>query len=229
MAVISEVKCGRCDRRYSGFRSRCPYCGARRNKRGKHADDTENAKAKVIIGVLLLVVLIAAAMILILSLPGKTDPDAQGAESPTYSDDGNNTSASPGGDANTSDDANAGASTSPSDDANAGASTSPSDDANAGASTSPPIDPNAKVQSVSIMYGGEAKVDVTMKVGETLPLKVKMTPEIEGKVAQWDTSDATVATVTMDGVVKAISKGKTTLTLTIDGVKAECTVRVRDK
>ncbi len=65
MGIVSEGKCHRCDRRYSGFRSRCPYCGARRSKRGKRASDSGNSKAKLIIGVLLLIVLIVAVIILI--------------------------------------------------------------------------------------------------------------------------------------------------------------------
>ena len=35
MALFKEVKCGRCDRRYSALRSRCPHCGARKNRDGK--------------------------------------------------------------------------------------------------------------------------------------------------------------------------------------------------
>lgn len=211
MAVISEVKCGRCDRRYSGFRSRCPYCGARRNKRGKHADDTENAKAKLIIGVLLLVVLIAATMILILSLPGdKTSPDAQVSESvpvsddaaPTYSEDVTEII--------------------PSDDASAEPSVDPS------ASASPSVDPNVQIESVSITYGGAAKEDVTMNVGESLSLKFVTTPESTGKVAIWDTSDTSVASV-IDGKVTALSKGTVTLKVTVDGVEAKCVIRVRSK
>jgi len=71
MGIISEVKCGRCDRRYSGFRSRCPYCGARRNKRGKHADESDNSKGKLIIGILLLLILIVAIVVLIVTSLGE--------------------------------------------------------------------------------------------------------------------------------------------------------------
>ena len=71
MGIISEVKCGRCDRRYSGFRSRCPYCGARRNKRGKHADDDDNSRGKLIVGILLLLILIVAIVVLIVTSLGE--------------------------------------------------------------------------------------------------------------------------------------------------------------
>ena len=76
MGIISDVKCGRCDRRYSGLRSRCPYCGARRGKRGKHADDSDNSKAKILIGSLLILVLIVAVVVLIItSAKGRSEGD----------------------------------------------------------------------------------------------------------------------------------------------------------
>lgn len=76
MGIISDVKCGRCDRRYSGLRNRCPYCGARRGKRGKHADDSDNSKAKILIGSLLILVLIVAVVVLIItSAKGRSEGD----------------------------------------------------------------------------------------------------------------------------------------------------------
>ena len=85
MGIVSEVKCHRCDRRYSGFRSRCPYCGARRSRRGKRASESGNSKAKLMIGVLLLIVLIVAVIILLSQSGGNngvvTSPP------PTYNDD----------------------------------------------------------------------------------------------------------------------------------------------
>lgn len=81
MAIISDVKCGKCDRRYSGLRGRCPYCGARRGKAGKHAPTQGNTTGKIILGLILLAILLAAVVILVLAgnknrtAPGgKTDP-----------------------------------------------------------------------------------------------------------------------------------------------------------
>lgn len=87
MGIISEVKCYRCDRRYSGFRSRCPYCGARRSKRGKRAADTGNNKGKLIIGILLLVILIVAVIVLISQTIPKGDDTAVTTPTPSFSDD----------------------------------------------------------------------------------------------------------------------------------------------
>ena len=79
MGIISDVKCGRCDRRYSGLRNRCPYCGARRGKRGKHADDSDNSKAKIMIGSLLILVLLVAVIVLVItSAKGRGESEAGG-------------------------------------------------------------------------------------------------------------------------------------------------------
>lgn len=67
MSLIPEVKCGRCDRTYSGLRSRCPYCGAHRHKKGKRVSDGDNATWKLIIGILLIVVLIAAVIVILVT------------------------------------------------------------------------------------------------------------------------------------------------------------------
>ena len=69
MAIVNEIKCARCDRKYSGVRSRCPYCGARRIGRGKYSEESDNAKGKMIISVLILAVFAVAAGILLFSTP----------------------------------------------------------------------------------------------------------------------------------------------------------------
>ena len=78
MAFVSDVKCGKCDRRYSGLRARCPYCGARRGKAGKHANQGGNSTGKLIVGLILILLLIAAVVFLILTGGenfGKKDKD----------------------------------------------------------------------------------------------------------------------------------------------------------
>jgi DNA-directed RNA polymerase subunit RPC12/RpoP len=69
MAIVNEIKCARCDRKYSGVRSRCPYCGARRIGRGKYSEESDNAKGKMIISVLIMAVFAVAAGILLFSTP----------------------------------------------------------------------------------------------------------------------------------------------------------------
>jgi len=78
MAIINEIKCARCDRKYSGVRSRCPYCGARRIGRGKYTEDSDNTKGKMLIGVLIMSVFLVAASILLFTTPVdamEEDPD----------------------------------------------------------------------------------------------------------------------------------------------------------
>ena len=69
MAIIEDIKCQRCDRKYSSVRSRCPYCGARRIGFGKYSKDTDNSKGKMLISVLIMAVLTVAAGIMLFSTP----------------------------------------------------------------------------------------------------------------------------------------------------------------
>jgi len=67
VAIIEDIKCGRCDRKYSGVRSRCPYCGARRIGRGKYSESSDNTKGKMMISVLIMSVLVVAFAVLLFS------------------------------------------------------------------------------------------------------------------------------------------------------------------
>jgi hypothetical protein len=209
MAVISEVKCGRCDRRYSGFRSRCPYCGARRSKRGKHADETDNAKAKLVIGVLLLVLLIAATMVLILT----SIPDDSEVSNPT--DSAQPTDAFPSGP----------------DDADNSAIIDTSEPT-VSESPSPSASAVIEIAEVIVIWDGdgEPRKDVTInKVGESLQMDYVTVPAIDTttKTATWASSDEDVFMVLSNGLVKATGKGSATLTVTVDGVVGKCIVRVK--
>jgi uncharacterized protein YjdB len=77
MGLFREVKCGRCDRRYSSIRSRCPYCGARKNRGGKRAAENGNKQWQLIAGILILIAIVVAVIILVSSsLKNKEDPEA---------------------------------------------------------------------------------------------------------------------------------------------------------
>ena len=206
MAVISEVKCGRCDRRYSGFRSRCPYCGARRNKRGKHADEADNAKAKLVIGVLLLVLLIAATMVLILTSLPKNGEVSSPTDSANPSDIGPSI---PGEEQVTH--------------------IEDTSEPSAPETPTPSESATIEIAEVIVTYTGKPieNKDFTMKLGETLPLGFKTIPETTDKTATWESSDEDVFMVTSDGKVTAVGKGSATLTVTVDGVPDKCVVRVR--
>ena len=97
MGLIPQVKCGRCDRSYSGLRSRCPYCGAHRHKKGKRVTDSDNATWKLIIGILLIVVLIAAVIVILVTGSGDSDVDDNNEKVPP-SNNGDGPEQTPGGD-----------------------------------------------------------------------------------------------------------------------------------
>lgn len=86
MAIVEDIKCPRCDRKYSGVRSRCPYCGARRIGFGKYSKDGDNAKGKMLISVLILAVFTVAALIMMLTTPGDAVVIEEPEETPNLED-----------------------------------------------------------------------------------------------------------------------------------------------
>ncbi len=83
MGLFGEIKCRRCDRRYSAIRSRCPYCGARKKRAGK-SDGDGDGKGKIIIGIILLaIIIIAVAVLVYMSLSGKTFGKSSPTPTPT--------------------------------------------------------------------------------------------------------------------------------------------------
>lgn len=211
MGIISEVKCGRCDRRYSGFRSRCPYCGARRNKRGKHANETDNAKAKLVIGSLLMLVLIAAAMVLIISSLPDNDPEAAVTDPP----------------AETSDDLPAYIS----DEGVVEVSGSPVTEEPEESESPSPEESEIPIESVAITYAGVSTTDFTLShINDSIQLKYQTVPADTTAEAEWSGSDDSVFMFVENenGVkVTAIGSGVATLTVTVGGKTAECVVRVK--
>jgi len=75
MAIINAIKCARCDRKYSGVRSRCPFCGARRTGSGKQSNGSENINVKMLISIAILSVFTIAAGMLLLSTPEEDKPE----------------------------------------------------------------------------------------------------------------------------------------------------------
>lgn len=68
-----------------------------------------------------------------------------------------------------------------------------------------------------------SSTDFTARVGENVKLTV--TPEVEGIV--WSVKDGSIASVTDDGVVKALTTGQTTVYAKLGDKTLECIVRVR--
>ena len=161
MALINEIKCARCDRKYSGVRSRCPYCGARRIGRGKYSEDSDNAKGKMLISILIMAVFTVAAGILLFTTP--VDADAQ----------------NPG---------DAPAINNPEDDINSEPSIAP--EPTPSPTPEPPDEPIAplEVTSIIITYGGNTirDNDFTQKKGEPIELGVRVEPVGIDEAVVWE-------------------------------------------
>ena len=85
MGLFHEVKCGRCDRRYSSIRSRCPYCGARKNRDGKKSTYSGNSNWKLIFGIIILLAIIVAVIILISNTLKTQTPETTPTQKPGQS------------------------------------------------------------------------------------------------------------------------------------------------
>ncbi len=235
MGIISDVKCSRCDRRYSGLRSRCPYCGASRVKRGKRSSDSDNALWKFIIGILLLVVLIAAVVILLITSIGNDNSQAPENDDIGAEEVLNNTD-----DTNSGDNVNSIDGTPAEQDDGTTDPNNPNvlEPNNPNAGITDPNNPNAgitdpnagtvtpTVEVVQITYLGSARTDVTMNVGETLVLGFSTVPTTTA-TPEWKSSDTSKLTVTQSGELRAVSAGDVTLTVTVGGTTGECVIRVK--
>ena len=200
MGIVSEVKCYRCDRRYSGFRGRCPYCGARRSKRGKHASNSGNSRGRLIIGILILLILVVAAVFLLSKTVGdnKKAAIATATPAPTVKQDENVVTITGSPMPTTS------------------ATPSPSASASA-------------VKSAKITYAGSTVTDISMKVAEVVTLKCVTDPSNANVTATWSSGDDKVFVVVQNGTVTAVGTGTATLTVSIGGQKATCIIRVSAK
>ena len=231
MGLIPQIKCSRCDRNYSALRARCPYCGARRRKKGKRVSDTDNSTWKLIIGVLLIVVLIAAVVVLLVT--SMSDNGDSGDENTPPEDDNPISSnegvtqlpgTDPDGDTDTP-----GNTDDPSGDTDPNGTTDPD---GSGTSTDPGTQETA-IDSIAIhtTYNDKPTEDFSMNVGETVSLSCATTPDVDLEeldlTPEWSSSDENVFVVLSDGTVTGTGEGNATLTLTLGDLTAECIVRVR--
>ena len=236
MALIPQAKCSRCDRKYSGLRTKCPYCGARRYVKSNRAVPNDNSTWKVILGILLLVVLIVAVVALI-ATSGNTEPasDSKGSSSGQETKvDGQDA------DPNAQKDPNeTGENTNP---LNPGTST---DDPSTPSTQDPqtpdePVDtPTVKPQSVVIVNASSGKragvynkdldiYEFSLNRGDKFSLDYKVTPDGVTDTAVWETSNESVITVLQSGEITAVGSGRAYVTVTIGGVSNQVLVRVRN-
>ncbi len=72
------------------------------------------------------------------------------------------------------------------------------------------------------------KTELSLEVGDSVQLTATVTPEDTSAKVEWQSSQEDVALV-KDGTVRAQSIGVTTITATVNGVSATCTVTVEEK
>ncbi len=239
MGLMAEVKCGRCDRRYSSLKSRCPYCGARRNKNGKHTENESNALAKLLIGIVILLLLVVAVVVLILSSL-KANKNPQGGKvsdkpgttvqepSKSGTNPGENITTVPG--TTTPGTTEPGTTTQPGT-TEPGTTTQPGT-TEPGTTTTPPTttgDPSKpSVSNLRITWQGYGKEDVTMELGEVLVFEADydLSPEGADVEIKWTSSNTSVFEVLQTGQVTAVGSGTADLTVTVGDKVAICIIRV---
>ena len=203
MAFFNEVKCGRCDRKYSSIRSRCPYCGARKNRDGKDSPsgkDSQNKRLQGIIGVIVLIIIILAVIILVSTSLKNREPE------------GTDVPESPGGVVSV----DGGNSAPPSEE--------PTDEPPPTfVPTEPPATPAPVVNSITLN-----RADFTLfRIGETFQITATLSPAGTAAEVIWISEDDNVVTVDQDGLVTAVDRGDTIVSATAGGITEECIVRVR--
>ena len=225
MGLFSEVKCGRCDRRYSGLRARCPYCGARRGKRGKHAHDDDNSKGRLIIGLILVIVLIAAVVVVVAT--SITNAPANDA-------DANDQQTQQGGAIGDSDGVTnvegAGAGTYDTTQDDTGSTEPDGDDVTGDDTTGDDV--SGVATAVNDLYivspwSNSPQADFTANVGDVIDFDYVTDPVLEDAEVLWETSDDNIFVILQTGEFTAIGEGIATLKLTVNGAVEELTVHVR--
>ena len=226
MGLIPQVKCSRCDRKYSGLLAKCPYCGARRRKKSTRAVTNENSTWKMVVGLLLLIVLIAAVVVLLVTSISENKKNEENNKENNQQD--VNISSNEGV-------------TSSGDDATVDPDSISPENQGVPVDTEPdipdePVTPT--VNSVTITYGGSAvgvnneqlgMREFTIKSGESLKLGVKVSPEDTGLEPVWASEDESKIIVLQTGEITAVASSSTTTTIsvTVGDVTETVFVRIR--
>lgn len=234
MGLISDVKCGRCDRRYSGLRARCPYCGARRGKRGKHARDNDNSKGRLVIGLILLVVLIVAVIAVVATSVTAAPPDAD--EENQQTEQGGNIADSDGvtnlEGVGAGDDEDAGDAGEDDSEATGNAGDATGTEGDEG-TTGEGDDESGVSTAINNLYitnpwSSDPQQDFTANVGDVIQFGYVCEPEFEDAEVLWATSDDDVFVVLQTGEFTAVGAGSATLSLTVNDKTVELYVVVYD-
>lgn len=198
MGLFKEVKCGRCDRRYSSIRGRCPYCGARKNRGGKRAADHGNKQLRYIGGILFLVVVVVAVIILVSKSLNNDKRPKPSPTIPVHVTDGvNEVTATPGPE------------------------TTPPAETQEPDPTPTPT-PTPTVTAITLN-----RTDFTLSfIGEQWTMTATLSPAGTNAEVKWSSENERVAIINSNGVVTAIDRGWTYIVCEAGGVIEKCIVRV---
>ncbi len=199
MALFQDVKCGRCDKHYSSIHSKCPYCGAKKNRDGKTASGANNTRWQVIVGLVVLILIIVAVVVLLAMSLKDRDPEPGHTSKPAAS-------ASPTNGVST---------------VTANPSATPVAPTNTPQPTPEPT-PEPVVNSIVLN-----REDFTLpNPGDTFQMVATISPAQSTAKIIWISEDTDVATVDENGLVTAVNHGYTKVSATAGGVTKECIVRV---
>ena len=200
---MAKIQCGRCDRRYSSLRLKCPYCGAHRSKKTIRREQNDVSGAKFLIGGLALLLLIAAVVVVVVISLRNGEPLDEPTETQTQQtdyvqDDG--VVSVEGDSAETTD-------------------SKPAEET---------IDQLSQIVSVNVTQDGEVIEDTTMQAGTTEQFSYETNPTGTDELAIWTSDDESVAVVLQNGQVTAVGEGTTNINVKVGGQKGIMIVRVVD-
>jgi hypothetical protein len=231
MGLFSDVKCGRCDRRYSGLRARCPYCGARRGKRGKHARDNDNSRGRIVIGLILFVVLLVAVVVVVATnmteqqagTGAENQQTEQGGNIPDSDGVTNVDGVGAGDDAGADEGADEG-------NTDLGEITGTDGELEGEGEGEDESGVSAVVNNLYITnpWSEDPQTDFTASVGDIIRFSYVCEPEFADAEVLWESSDEDVFVVLQTGEFTAIGEGSGTLSLTVNNKKISLYVVVYD-
>ena len=205
MSLIPRVRCKRCDRSFSGLKNKCPHCNTNRGRSGKRAFDANDAFARRMIKILLLVALVITVIsVLVMNLD---DADNLADETPSSPPD--TIQIAPGGPL-----------------ANLPPVPSPE--------TIQTQAPTIEATSVQIawQFWSPGTNEFSLRAGQSLELWANIFPIEAEDAIHWTIENNTVALITQDAdnhariTLEARGRGVTTLQVTVGNLTDEVTVRV---
>ncbi|MCC8356370.1 MAG: Ig-like domain-containing protein [Oscillospiraceae bacterium] len=210
MSVIPTTTCRRCHRPYSSLKSRCPYCGTRKEKNVRRATPeadssvrgtgaahraAENVNWQMTIGGVLLVLIILVTIVMVSSTVKQYVPTVDSA------DDGGET---------------------------VGEVTDAAITPVPTASPEPtPTATPVTITSMAIYYNNTAYTDVAFLVGSVVQFTCVIYPANVDVEVTWSSSDESVVSIDENGLATINSTGDITITAEAAGQTTECIVRGR--